>query len=183
MLFLCVLWCRRTSCDISVLSSTSRRGATWALCQKDGWGQTSCHWLAIWKILPVWSRRIRASKTGFSPTVHSSMSCLNYILTHIIISQQDMISYSLCSARAYNWIFHHVPNIHVSACVYPSLPTDVATTVYSVGAQDDHGWASLLHTYNISLSAAQQSKILFALTCSKDTNKLLRYIDFFLLRS
>ncbi|XP_019110411.2 endoplasmic reticulum aminopeptidase 2 isoform X2 [Larimichthys crocea] len=58
-----------------------------------------------------------------------------------------------------------------------NLPTDVATTVYSVGAQDDHGWASLLHTYNISLSAAQQSKILFALTCSKDTNKLQRLLQ------
>ncbi|TMS03121.1 Endoplasmic reticulum aminopeptidase 2 [Larimichthys crocea] len=58
-----------------------------------------------------------------------------------------------------------------------NLPTDVATTVYSVGAQDDHGWASLLHTYNISLSAAQQSQILFALTCSKDTNKLQRLLQ------
>ncbi len=66
--------------------------------------------------------------------------------------------------------------MHVSACVYPSLPTDVAETVYSVGAQDDHGWASLLHTYNISLSAAQKNKILFALTCSRDTNKLHRYV-------
>ncbi|XP_073321593.1 endoplasmic reticulum aminopeptidase 2 [Pagrus major] len=58
-----------------------------------------------------------------------------------------------------------------------NLPTDVAVTVYSVGAQDDHGWASLLHTYNISLSAAQKSKILFALTCSKDTDKLQRLLE------
>uniref|UniRef100_UPI0009B41DE2 endoplasmic reticulum aminopeptidase 2-like n=1 Tax=Monopterus albus TaxID=43700 RepID=UPI0009B41DE2 len=57
-----------------------------------------------------------------------------------------------------------------------NLPTDVAETVYSVGAQDDHGWASLLHTYNISLSEAQKKKILFALTCSRDTNKLQRFI-------
>lgn len=66
--------------------------------------------------------------------------------------------------------------MHVSACVYSSLPTDVAETVYSVGAQDDHGWASLLHTYNTSLSATQKEKILFALTCSRDPNKLLRYV-------
>uniref|UniRef100_A0A3Q3JAP8 Aminopeptidase n=1 Tax=Monopterus albus TaxID=43700 RepID=A0A3Q3JAP8_MONAL len=58
-----------------------------------------------------------------------------------------------------------------------NLPTDVAETVYSVGAQDDHGWASLLHTYNISLSEAQKKKILFALTCSRDTNKLQRLLD------
>uniref|UniRef100_A0A8D3DQ48 Aminopeptidase n=1 Tax=Scophthalmus maximus TaxID=52904 RepID=A0A8D3DQ48_SCOMX len=50
-----------------------------------------------------------------------------------------------------------------------NLPTDVAVTVYSVGAQDDHGWASLLHTYKNSLSAAQKHKFLFALTCSRDT--------------
>ncbi|KAF3695860.1 Endoplasmic reticulum aminopeptidase 2 [Channa argus] len=58
-----------------------------------------------------------------------------------------------------------------------NLPTDVAVTVYSVGAQDDHGWASLLHTYNISISAAQKQKILFALTCSRDTNKLQRLLQ------
>uniref|UniRef100_A0A8C4I353 Aminopeptidase n=1 Tax=Dicentrarchus labrax TaxID=13489 RepID=A0A8C4I353_DICLA len=58
-----------------------------------------------------------------------------------------------------------------------NLPTDVAETVYSVGAQDDHGWASLLHTYNISLSAAQKNKILFALTCSRDANKLQRLLE------
>uniref|UniRef100_A0A8D0AK66 Aminopeptidase n=1 Tax=Sander lucioperca TaxID=283035 RepID=A0A8D0AK66_SANLU len=58
-----------------------------------------------------------------------------------------------------------------------TLPTDVAKTVFAVGAQDDHGWASLLHTYNISLSAAQKSKILFALTCSRDTNKLHRLLE------
>uniref|UniRef100_A0AAX7VBC9 Aminopeptidase n=1 Tax=Astatotilapia calliptera TaxID=8154 RepID=A0AAX7VBC9_ASTCA len=53
-----------------------------------------------------------------------------------------------------------------------NLPTDVAETVYSVGAQDDHGWASLLHTYKISLSEAQKHKILYALASSKDTSKL-----------
>ncbi|XP_040010465.1 endoplasmic reticulum aminopeptidase 2 [Xiphias gladius] len=58
-----------------------------------------------------------------------------------------------------------------------NLPTDVLETVYSVGAQDDHGWASLLHTYNTSLSAAQKHKILFALTCSRDTSKLERLLE------
>lgn len=58
-----------------------------------------------------------------------------------------------------------------------NLPTDVAETVYSVGAQDDHGWNALLHTYNISLSAAQKHKILFALTCSRDTSKLERLLE------
>nr|XP_046243202.1 endoplasmic reticulum aminopeptidase 2 isoform X1 [Scatophagus argus]XP_046243203.1 endoplasmic reticulum aminopeptidase 2 isoform X1 [Scatophagus argus] len=58
-----------------------------------------------------------------------------------------------------------------------NLPTDVAETVYSVGAQDDHGWASLFHTYNISLSAAQKSKILFALTCTRDKDKLHRLLE------
>ncbi|XP_069565580.1 endoplasmic reticulum aminopeptidase 2 [Brachyistius frenatus] len=58
-----------------------------------------------------------------------------------------------------------------------NLPTDVAETVYSEGAQDDHGWAALLHTYKISLSGAQKHKILFALTRSRDTNKLQRLLE------
>uniref|UniRef100_G3P5P3 Aminopeptidase n=1 Tax=Gasterosteus aculeatus aculeatus TaxID=481459 RepID=G3P5P3_GASAC len=58
-----------------------------------------------------------------------------------------------------------------------NLPTDVAETVFSVGAQDDRGWASLLHTYSIALSAAQKSQILFALTCSRDTKKLHRLLE------
>uniref|UniRef100_A0AAX7THQ6 Aminopeptidase n=1 Tax=Astatotilapia calliptera TaxID=8154 RepID=A0AAX7THQ6_ASTCA len=62
-----------------------------------------------------------------------------------------------------------------------NLPTDVAETVYSVGAQDDHGWASLLHTYKISLSEAQKHKILYALASSKDTSKLEGYFVFILL--
>ncbi|XP_077418444.1 endoplasmic reticulum aminopeptidase 2 [Vanacampus margaritifer] len=57
------------------------------------------------------------------------------------------------------------------------LPTDVAQTVYAVGAQDDHGWASLLHMYKTSSSAAQKDKILFALTNSRDTNKLYSLLD------
>ncbi|KAM9858781.1 endoplasmic reticulum aminopeptidase 2 [Aulostomus maculatus] len=58
-----------------------------------------------------------------------------------------------------------------------NLPTDVAETVYSFGAQDDHGWDSLFHAYNTSLFAAQKDKILFALTSTKDTNKLQRLLD------
>ncbi|XP_053277343.1 endoplasmic reticulum aminopeptidase 2 [Pleuronectes platessa] len=58
-----------------------------------------------------------------------------------------------------------------------NLPTDVAETVYSVGAQDDHGWASLLHKYNISLSEALKHQILSALTCSRDISKLERLLE------
>ncbi|XP_047236213.1 endoplasmic reticulum aminopeptidase 2-like [Girardinichthys multiradiatus] len=57
-----------------------------------------------------------------------------------------------------------------------NLPTDVAETVFSVGAQDDYGWTSLLHTYKISLSEAQKKKILFALATSRDTDKLQRLL-------
>ncbi|XP_071381754.1 endoplasmic reticulum aminopeptidase 2 [Centroberyx affinis] len=58
-----------------------------------------------------------------------------------------------------------------------NLPTDVAETVYSVGAQDEHGWASLFHTYTISLSEAQKDKILSALASSRDTSKLQRLLE------
>ncbi|XP_028270660.1 endoplasmic reticulum aminopeptidase 2 [Parambassis ranga] len=58
-----------------------------------------------------------------------------------------------------------------------NLPTDVAETVYSVGARDDYGWISLLHTYKISPSAAQKNKILFALTNSRDIEKLQRLLE------
>ncbi|XP_047447734.1 endoplasmic reticulum aminopeptidase 2 [Mugil cephalus] len=57
-----------------------------------------------------------------------------------------------------------------------NLPTDVVETVYSVGAQDDHGWTSLLDKYKTSLSEAQKHKILFALTSSKDKDKLQRLL-------
>ncbi|TNM89443.1 hypothetical protein fugu_003677 [Takifugu bimaculatus] len=58
-----------------------------------------------------------------------------------------------------------------------NLPTDVAETVYSVGARDDRGWASLFHLYNISLSEAQKKRIMFALTCSTDPNKLKSLLE------
>lgn len=70
----------------------------------------------------------------------------------------------------------HNSNVPFDMCVYLSLPTDVAETVYSVGAKDDRGWASLFHMYNISLSEAQKNQIMFALTCSTDPNKLKRWI-------
>ncbi|XP_019722472.1 endoplasmic reticulum aminopeptidase 2 [Hippocampus comes] len=57
------------------------------------------------------------------------------------------------------------------------LPTDVAQTVYAVGAQDHHGWASLLHMYRTSSSPAQKDKILFALTNSRNTTKLYSLLD------
>ncbi|XP_003975193.2 endoplasmic reticulum aminopeptidase 2 [Takifugu rubripes] len=58
-----------------------------------------------------------------------------------------------------------------------NLPTDVAEMVYSVGARDDRGWASLFHLYNISLSEAQKNRIMFALTCSTDPNKLKSLLE------
>ncbi|XP_008335053.1 endoplasmic reticulum aminopeptidase 2 [Cynoglossus semilaevis] len=58
-----------------------------------------------------------------------------------------------------------------------NLPTDVAQTVYSVGAQDDHGWKTLLHTYNFSLSEVLKDKILHALSRSTDISKLERLLQ------
>ncbi|KAM9391999.1 endoplasmic reticulum aminopeptidase 2-like [Pholidichthys leucotaenia] len=58
-----------------------------------------------------------------------------------------------------------------------NLPTDVAETVYSVGAQDDHGWESLFDTYKVSLSEAQKEKILYALSSTRDTTKLQNLLE------
>uniref|UniRef100_A0A8C9TAW6 Aminopeptidase n=1 Tax=Scleropages formosus TaxID=113540 RepID=A0A8C9TAW6_SCLFO len=58
-----------------------------------------------------------------------------------------------------------------------SLPTDVAETVYSVGAQRNEGWTFLLEKYCHSLSGAEKSKILGALSSSKDLDKLSRLLD------
>uniref|UniRef100_A0AAZ3R4K0 Aminopeptidase n=1 Tax=Oncorhynchus tshawytscha TaxID=74940 RepID=A0AAZ3R4K0_ONCTS len=58
-----------------------------------------------------------------------------------------------------------------------NLPADVAETVYSVGAQEDTGWASLLQTYTHSLSETHKRKILSALASSRDTNKLTRLLE------
>ncbi|KAJ0067447.1 hypothetical protein NL108_007909, partial [Boleophthalmus pectinirostris] len=53
-----------------------------------------------------------------------------------------------------------------------SPPTDVADTVYSVGAKEVDGWTSLFHTYTTSLSEAQKRQIMEALTSTEDVNKL-----------
>ncbi|XP_028661573.1 endoplasmic reticulum aminopeptidase 2-like [Erpetoichthys calabaricus] len=57
-----------------------------------------------------------------------------------------------------------------------SLPTDVIMMVYSVGAKSAEGWDFLLEKYKISLSGAEQSKILSALINTKDVDKLLRLL-------
>ncbi|CAB1322060.1 unnamed protein product [Coregonus sp. 'balchen'] len=57
-----------------------------------------------------------------------------------------------------------------------SLPA-VTETVYSVGAQEDSGWASLLHIYTLSLSETHKHKILSALASSRDTNKLHKLLE------
>lgn len=56
-------------------------------------------------------------------------------------------------------------------------PTDVAETVYSVGATMEDGWASLFYTYTTSLSEAQKRQIMSALTSSEDTTKLQRLLE------
>uniref|UniRef100_A0A674CI77 Aminopeptidase n=1 Tax=Salmo trutta TaxID=8032 RepID=A0A674CI77_SALTR len=58
-----------------------------------------------------------------------------------------------------------------------TLPADVTETVFSVGAQEDSGWASLLHIYTLSLSETHKHKILSALASSRDTNKLHRLLE------
>lgn len=55
-----------------------------------------------------------------------------------------------------------------------SLPSDVAETVYSVGAQRHEGWGYLLDKYSHSLSEVEKDKILDALSNSKDSDKLSR---------
>ncbi|XP_064152815.1 endoplasmic reticulum aminopeptidase 2-like isoform X1 [Anguilla rostrata] len=58
-----------------------------------------------------------------------------------------------------------------------SVPTDVLRPVYQVGAQDARNWNFLLSAYKSSLSSSYKSKILYALTSSKDPGKLSRLID------
>ncbi|KAG7280926.1 hypothetical protein CRUP_009213 [Coryphaenoides rupestris] len=58
-----------------------------------------------------------------------------------------------------------------------SLPTDLTETIYSVGAQDDHGWEALLHAYSTSHSETQKHKILTAMASSRDTSKLSRLLE------
>ncbi|KAK7934053.1 hypothetical protein WMY93_004949 [Mugilogobius chulae] len=58
-----------------------------------------------------------------------------------------------------------------------SPPTDVAETVYSVGAKGEDGWTSLFNTYTTSLSEAQKRQIMQALTSSEDNHKLQRLLE------
>ncbi|KAJ8380418.1 hypothetical protein SKAU_G00011960 [Synaphobranchus kaupii] len=58
-----------------------------------------------------------------------------------------------------------------------SVPTDVLRPVYVVGAQDTTNWNFLLSAYKHSLSSSHKKKILYALTFSKDPDKLARLID------
>jgi len=62
----------------------------------------------------------------------------------------------------------------VSPAIPPSLPTDLTETIYSVGAQSDHGWEALLHAYTASHSEVHKHKILKAMSSSRDTSKLSR---------
>lgn len=83
--FFSVFWCSRTSFDFSVLLLTSKRGLTWAQCQSEDWGQRSCHWLVTWMTLAACRGHIRASMTGFSPIIHSSMSECRHIVSHLLM--------------------------------------------------------------------------------------------------
>ena len=53
-----------------------------------------------------------------------------------------------------------------------SLPTDVMTTVFKVGAKTDKGWSFLLSKYVSGGSEAEKNKILEALASSEDVWKL-----------
>ncbi|XP_032131560.1 leucyl-cystinyl aminopeptidase isoform X1 [Sapajus apella] len=53
-----------------------------------------------------------------------------------------------------------------------SLPTDVMTTVFKVGAKTEKGWSFLLKKYNSIDSEAEKNKILEALATSEDVQKL-----------
>ncbi|XP_040842017.1 leucyl-cystinyl aminopeptidase isoform X2 [Ochotona curzoniae] len=53
-----------------------------------------------------------------------------------------------------------------------SLPTDVMTTVFKVGARTDKGWTFLLSKYVSVGSEAEKNKILEALASSEDVRKL-----------
>ncbi|XP_004678177.1 PREDICTED: endoplasmic reticulum aminopeptidase 2 isoform X2 [Condylura cristata] len=57
-----------------------------------------------------------------------------------------------------------------------NIPTDVLKIVYSVGAQTTAGWNYLLKQYELSMSGAEKNKILYALSTSKDQEKLMKLI-------
>ncbi|XP_006626843.3 endoplasmic reticulum aminopeptidase 2 [Lepisosteus oculatus] len=58
-----------------------------------------------------------------------------------------------------------------------NLPTDVLRPVYAVGSQNTEDWNFLLEIYKHSLSSTDKNKILYALTRSKDTEKLNKLIQ------
>lgn len=58
-----------------------------------------------------------------------------------------------------------------------NIPTDVLKIVYSVGAQTTAGWNYLLEKYELSVSGAEKNKILYALSTSKDQEKLMKLIE------
>ncbi|MBN3301039.1 ERAP2 aminopeptidase, partial [Amia calva] len=58
-----------------------------------------------------------------------------------------------------------------------SLPTDVLRVVYAIGSQKTEGWNYLLNAYQHSLSSSEKNKILYALSRTKDTEKLSKLIE------
>lgn len=57
------------------------------------------------------------------------------------------------------------------------LPSDVALTVFAVGAQNPEGWDFLYNKYQSSLSSTEKTKIVFALCVSQDKEKLQWLLD------
>lgn len=58
-----------------------------------------------------------------------------------------------------------------------NLPADVLKIVFSVGAQTTAGWNYLLEQYELSRSGAEKNKILYALSKSKQQEKLMKLIE------
>ncbi|XP_036868035.2 endoplasmic reticulum aminopeptidase 1 isoform X2 [Manis javanica] len=57
------------------------------------------------------------------------------------------------------------------------LPSDVALTVFAVGAQNPEGWDFLYNKYQSSLSSTEKTQIVFALCVSQDKEKLQWLLD------
>ncbi|KAK2489199.1 hypothetical protein MC885_014144 [Smutsia gigantea] len=63
-------------------------------------------------------------------------------------------------------------------CVlFHRLPSDVALTVFAVGAQNPEGWDFLYNKYQSSLSSTEKTQIVFALCVSQDKEKLWWLLD------
>lgn len=56
--------------------------------------------------------------------------------------------------------------------LFHRLPSDVALTVFAVGAQNPEGWDFLYNKYQSSLSSTEKTQIVFALCVSQDKEKL-----------